>query len=516
MKEKFKKGILNKKEFWIALSFLVCIIILLCTNMGLISENVNRIFRFITYRFGGLYISSYVLSILFCLYLIFGKYKDVVLGGNDQKPEYSLFSWGSMLFCTFIGTVTVMGFAEPLYYLIDPPLGIKPMSEEAYEMAHMYGQFHWGFTAISFFVPATVLVTYYIYIQKGKKIGLGDVLNSNGMCNRGFSTFVNVISIVAIVGAISTSMGLGSPLIGRIIEGLIPVGNSTLMIILVHAVMFLIFSISVWKGLDKGIKKLSQFNIVYVFCLMIIFAIIANPFSILDAQINSIGLYLQNIVRMSFTTDPFGTSKFPQRWTVFYWAWYLAYVPLSSIFTARISKGRTIRQLAAGMLIFGALGSMIIFGVEGYYSLFLQSEGIVDIVSVLELHGKDEAIYTILQTLPWSGLLSVLYALSIVVFLSTTVDSGAYVLSMVSTNSINEQQPPRRLRLLWAVILLVISLLLSLIGGLETMQIASILAGAPMIIIQVIIILALWKILRRGENGAKTNKLESNNTDEQE
>jgi BCCT family betaine/carnitine transporter len=494
------EGSANKKIRWIV--FAPAVLIIVCAILGVtiyreyVGETASIILHNMTFRFDSLYILAYIGSLLFCIYLICSKKGDIILGGINDKPEYSTVAWAAMMFCTFIGTVMVMGYAEPLYYVMNPPFGIEPLSTDAYEIAHMYGQFHWGFSAVCFFVPATILISYYLFVQKGKKTGLGDVLMENKTCHKAGNIIINVLTMVSIVGAVGTSMGLGSPLVCRIIANSLHITNQKLLMTIIYIIWFLVFATSVWKGLDKGIKRLSYFNIIIAFILVCFIFVVSGPFSVLDAEINSIGLYIQDFARMCFYTDPFGNSGFPQNWTVFYWAWYLTYVPLVGIFTARISRGRTIRQVTLGILVFGGLGSVIIFAVLGYSSLSIQYNGVEDLIGILELYGKDETILAILNNLPFSGVISILFAVCVLIFLSTTIDSSAYVLSILSLDGIADAQPARKYRVLWACMLLLFALSVSAIGGLEIMQTISIIAGFPMIGIQFIIIISLIRIMK--------------------
>lgn len=458
---------------------------------------LNTLLNFITFRFGSFYILVYVAVLFFLLWLIVLGFGNIKLGEQEEKPEYSEFSWGAMIFCTGIGgSMMTFSFVEPLYYLTDTPFEIEPQSSLAYEYAHMYGQLHWGPADWALFIPVSLLIAYNVYVQKDSKTQLGSVMGQYGFGNKIAGGIVNVFTVIAMMGGVATSMGLSAPLICQIFSQIFCIENNEIVLCVIFGIWFLLSVTSVWRGLDKGINKLSKFNVYIAILFVIIVLIIAGPMHVLDTELNSIGLYLDNFFRMSFYTDPFGQQGFPQRWTVFYWANTLAYVPIVSIFTARISKGRTIKQVIKGMIIYGMLGTILSFSVLGYYSLYLQKSGQVDLINILHSSGKDAAIVAILDTLPCSELLSVLFAVVCIIFMATTIDSTAYILASSTMRSSGiQKESDRWSRILWATIILLLSLALTRIGGLEAMQTASVVAAFPMIFIMFIAMFLLGKTL---------------------
>lgn len=270
-----------------------------------------------------------------------------------------------------------------------------------------------------------------------------------------------------------------------------------MLLIGVFVLWFAIFSTSVWKGLDKGIKVLSDINI-YIAVLFIVFVmVVVGVNRVVDVEINSIGLFISNFFHMSFNTDPFGQTGFPQKWTVFYWGWWLSYIPIMGLFTARISRGRTIRQVILGMIGYGSLGCLLSFSALGCYSLDLQLSGKVDLVTILATQGKEAALITILDTLPFPMLTGIVFTVLTIIFMATTIDSSAYILASATTKNLRgSEQPPRWNRLTWAVVFVLFALALTRIGGLETMQTASVLTGLPMIFVCGLTLWILYRMLR--------------------
>ncbi len=497
-----KKNSLEKTIFFLSAGCIIVIVGLLLLFPEESKIAVDRLMFLFTHKFGFLYILMYVILVVFLVCLTFSKYGKVVLGDPDEKPEYDNFSWMAMMFCTGIASsLMIFSFIEPIYYLTDTPFGIEPLSTEAYEYAHMYGQFHWGPSAWLFYTPATIAIAYNLFVRKGNSVRLGDLCRESRLGNHKFvSRAIDVFTVFAVLGGIGTSMGLAAPLVCQIISRTFHIPNNGTLLTGVFILWFAIFSTSVWKGLDKGIKVLSNINIYIAVAFIFFVMLIVGVSRVADVELNSIGLFITDFFHMSFNTDPFGQSGFPQNWTVFYWGWWLSYIPIMGLFTARISRGRTIRQVVLGMIGYGSLGCLLSFSTLGCYSLDLQLSGKVDLVTILATQGKDAAVIAILDTLPFPMLTGIIFTLLTIIFMATTIDSSAYILASATTKNLGgNEQPPRWNRLTWAAIFLLFALALTRIGGLETMQTASVLTGLPMIFVCGLTLWILYKMLKEDE-----------------
>ena len=192
---------------------------------------------------------------------------------------------------------------------------------------------------------------------------------------------------------------------------------------------------------------------------------------LIDSETNSIGLLVSNFVRMSTYTDPNLASGFPQNWTIFYWGWWLAYMPVMGLFVARISRGRTIRQVICGQVLWGSVGCMTVFGIMGGYALYIQKTGIADLAGILETQGQEAAIAAVIGTLPLPQIMLVVYLISCFVFLATTISSSAFILSSMTSRRLTGYEAPARWnRLLWSVVFMLFSAGIMVVGGLETIK----------------------------------------------
>lgn len=300
--------------------------------------------------------------------------------------------------------------------------------------------------------------------------------------------------VVGMVGGNATSLGLGVPIVATIICRLTGIKLNIWLTAGILLAWFVVFGSATFMGMDKGIKKLSSFNMYTLFAFIAVILLVSPVLDILNLELNSIGLMFDNLGMLLLGTDPITQSGFPQNWTVFYWAWMLTFIPVMALFTARISRGRTIRQVVFGEAIWGGVGCMSAFALFGGYSLFLQRSGKVDLVGILAEGGREKAIVAILETLPMANIMMIVYVVLLFLFLATTIDSTSMMLASVCTKNLpSTEEPARWHRVLWSLILMLMAFGLSVVGGLQVIQTASLVVGAPLIAVAVIAIIAVKK-----------------------
>lgn len=501
---------IEKKVFFPAVIILAVIIIPLYLAPEASNKIISSVFEFCTGRLGFLYLLACLVSFGFLIWLTVSKHGNVKLGTAEDKPQYSNLSWIAMLFTAGVGTsIVILGFLEPIYYVSGPPFDLEPFSKPAYEYAHMYGQFHWGLSAWAFYNPAIIATAYMMFVRRkpGMRLSIAcePVLKKR---SRGFlGNLIDMLVIFGIVGSISTSLGIGAPVLSVIIREVfgIPQSYDFVVRIVVLIIWVCIFGTSVYLGLDKGIQKLSNINVVLAFVFMAIVLFVGPTTDIFKMEVNSLGLYASDFVKMSTYTDPFGSGKFTQEWTVFYWGWWLAFMPMMGMFVGRISKGRTIRNVVWGQLIWGSLGCCVSFMIFGGYSLFLQETGRVDLASILQSEGQSAAIVAILQTLPMPKLMMIFLCIVCFVYLATTIDSCAYVLAGTTMKRLKgDEEPARWNRIFWAILFCLLSIGLMLIGGLEAVKTISVLTGLPLIAVLILLIISVKKMLTGDDKSKKS------------
>lgn len=488
--------------FWSSLIVIVTATLLLVLNRESAEPALDGLMTAITFKLDWAF--QFLTAGLFILlvWLTFGRYGKIKLG--EGKPEFSNFSWGAMLFCAGMGTsIMFWSILEPIYYYTGPPFGIKPNSNEAAEWAVTYGLFHWGIMAWSLYALPTVTIAYSFFVKKQSSLKISTACR--GMLGKYTDGWVgkaiDILVIWSLVGGLGTSLGLGVPMISQVIGEIFGMEQSLKLSIIIIVIWTIIYCSSAYLGLYKGIRMLSDFN-VYLALAFAIFVLIAGPtLFILSNFTNSFGLMLQNIVKMSFYTDPINKSGFPQSWTVFYWAWFAATSPFMGLFVARISKGRTIKELISAVLLWGTLGSWLYFAVFGGYSLHLQINNILPVTEILDAQGGPAAIVEVLKTLPLSKFVLVFFVILGFIFLATSLDSATYILSAIATKELKEKQEPARWhRLLWGAILAVLAVALLLIGGLRVIQTSAVIVSVPVIIIYLLLTFSLLRWLKQDYN----------------
>lgn len=471
---------------------------------------------FVTTYFGWLAMLVPAVSLVFLLYMVFGPYAHVKLGGPDEKPEFSTLNWIAMLFCCGIGSsIIVWGVAEPIYYLTGPPLGLEPMSVAAYSIAHALPTFHWGIHGWAIYTVGTLAVAYSVYVRRAHRLRLSTACEPvlGARSRSGWGAAVEVLVVVGTVGGYGTSLGLGVPFIATFVSKLLGVPDDVKLKAVVLIVWTGIFAISAYRGLAKGMQILSRINL-WLVVLTLGFVFLAGPtLFIVDMSVNSLGQLFSNFISLTFSLEPFNfavneagtgitrTGGFPQSWPIFYWFWFIALMPVTALFIARISKGRTIRQVTVGVVLWASLGCFVILSILGGYSLYLQRTGAMDVVALLESTNPGTTAATVLFHLPWAKLMVPLYALMSMIFLATTLDAASYALASICTRELKgDQQPNRVLRLTWALVLGCFSVGLLITGGegaLRTIQTSSVALGLPLILAWGALMVSLMICLRQ-------------------
>ncbi|SDY59072.1 betaine/carnitine transporter, BCCT family [Evansella caseinilytica] len=494
----------EKSIFWPSLILIVSATVLLVIFRESAGPLLESWLQGITYRLDWAFELLTIGLFIILLWLMLGRYSRVKLGGAADQPEFSRFSWGGMLFSASMGTsIMFWSIVEPLYYYTWPPFGIDAASNTAAEYAVSYGLFHWGISAWALYALPAVVMAYSFYVLKNPSLKISSACR--GVLGKHADGFIgkaiDVLVIWSMIGGLGTSLGLGVPMVSTVLGNLLGIEVSLWLNIVIIIIWTFIFSISAYFGLYKGIRKLSDLNI-YLALGLAVFVIIAGPtLFILSYFTNSLGLMFDNFLLMSLYTDPINQSGFPQAWTVFYWAWFAATAPFIGIFVARISKGRTLRELVFNVLLWGSLGSWLYFAVFGGYAMDLQLTGKVDLIGIQAESGDPSVIVAVLNSLPMPVLVSIFFVILGFIFLATSLDSASYVIASVATQELSpESEPARWHRLMWGILLSALAISLTMTGGLNVVQTSSVLVAVPVLIMYILMSLSLIKWLKENES----------------
>ena len=480
--------------FWPALLVIlaVCVPAMIWPVEGRIV--VNGAMDWITSNFGWLYMIVTLIGFGFLGWIAFGRYGNVKLGTPEEKPQFSTLTWIAMLFCAGIGSNLIYwSIIEPIYYLQTPPFGLDSNTALAAEWAVTYPLFHWGFSAWALYCLPTIAIAYSYHVRRESRLTFS--IASKSVLGRHADGWIgkaiDVSVMFGIIGGVGTSLGLGTPMIAACIGEILGVEQSVGLNLVILAIWTTIFGTSVYLGLEKGIARLSDINL-WLALLLLAFVIFVGPTAfILNTMSNSLSLLLDNFFRMSLWTDPIAKSGFPQRWTIFYWAWWVAYGPMMGLFVARISKGRRLKELVLAMCLWGSIGCWLFFAIIGSYSLQVELDGIVAMTGLLEEIGPAAATAQLLASLPLSSIVLPMTVILLFVFLATTIDSSAFILASVSTRELQgNEEPARWNRLLWALVLGIMAMMMFAIGGLDVIQASSIVLAFPVLFAMLILVWA--------------------------
>lgn len=492
---------IDKYIFWPSLITVVLVFTMMIIYEEQALAIVKLMFNFVTGEVGFIYTWAGAIFLGAMVWLSFGRYSQVRMGGDDARPEFSRISWIAMFFCSGIGTSLIYWSSiEWSYYYTAPPFGLEPGSQIAADYAAMYGLFHYGPIAWAF-LCITAFPIGYAYYNRGKSglrlstacEGIIGEKNAKGIMGK----TIDILMIFGLVGGTATSLASGTPMLAEAISIFLGIAHTFYVDVAVVVVWTAIFVTSVVLGLKKGIKVLSDINLVLVILLCIIVFVGGPSFYLINQFTDSFGLMLTEFARMTFSTDPIGKGGFPQIWTVFYWAWWVAYGPYMGIFIARISKGRTFRDIGVTVTLAGSAGCMLFFMIFGYNSMYFEMNGLYPFLDTVNNNSPSAGIIGVLMQLPMEWLILPLFILVGFVYSGTTVDSSAYVLASIASTDLHENQEPSTFnRMFWAIALGSTGLVVLSVGGLEPLKTASLVVGVPLVFLMGLALASLIRNLK--------------------
>ena len=443
--------------------------------------------------------------VFFALWLAFSRLGDVTLGKDGEEPQYGLGSWFAMLFAAGMGIGLVFyGAAEPLIHFAGPPPGVEG-SDQAVAQAAMNRTFlHWGVHAWAIYVVVGLAVAYAVH-RRGRPVSIRwalEPLIGRRLAQSWLGDLIDIAAIVGTVFGVATSLGLGVSQIGSGLEFLGWVSVSeTLLVVLIVAITAAATT-SVVTGLDKGIKYLSNTNMVLAVVLVLAVLVLGPTLFLAREFVQNLGSYLQNFLGLSFTTLPFygedGTTWLGG-WTTYYWGWWISWSPFVGIFIARISRGRTVREFVIGVLLVPTLVTFLWFSVLGGSALYREMFGGGGLVGADGQVDQTAALFQLLDGFPGGTVLAGLAVILVIIFFVTSSDSASFVVDMISHGG--DPNPPVWSRVFWALLEgAIAAVVLGMVGaelGLTALQIMAILVAVPFSVVMILMAVALAIGLRR-------------------
>ena len=438
------------------------------------------------------YILSVALILLFVVFLAMSRFGDIKLGPDHSEPEYNNTTWFSMLFCAGMGIgLMFFGVAEPVMHFIDPPVG-DPQTVTAAKEAMKLTFFHWGLHAWAIYAIVALILAYFAF-RHNLPLTLRSALYPL-IGDRIYGPIGHAVDIFAVIGTVlgvATSLGYGVLQINTGLNHLYGLPTTTTVQIGLLIFTMLLATISVVSGLDKGIRRLSELNMLLAVGLLLIVLVLGPTVFIMQTFVQNTGGYLSEIVSKTFNLYAYEPTDWIGGWTLFYWGWWLSWSPFVGLFIARISRGRTIRQFISGVLVVPAgftLLWMTVFGDTAIHMILV--DGITDLAEAVN-QDSALALFAFLEHFPLSMILSQIAVLMIVVFFVTSADSGAMVVDMLASGG--KDQTPVWQRIFWAALMAVVAASLLLADGLKALQTATIASALPFVIA---LMASMWGLLR--------------------
>jgi glycine betaine transporter len=456
--------------------------------------------------FGWMFVLTTAAFVVFSGYLALSRYGNIRLGPDDALPEFSTFSWVSMMFATGMGIGLIFwGVAEPLTHLNAPPMGMaEPGTPAAARLAMEYTFFHWGLHPWAIYAVIGLAIAYFAYRKEyGNLISATFRPLIGDAAGRAPGKAIDIVAIFATLFGSATSLGLGALQITGGLDNVFSGGSeSVALALLVIWVLTACFVVSAVTGIEKGVQFLSNANAVAAVVLVFFLFVVGPTVFILSTFTEGMGAYLTQLPTMSGRTGAFDTDQaaWLNGWTIFYWAWWISWTPFVGMFIARISKGRTIRQFVVYVILVPSLVSFVWFSILGGAAFDLQLNQGKDLGQQLADEGTESILFTVLRDYPLASITVVLAIFLIAIFFITGADSASIVMGMLSQHG--EEEPKRSLVIFWGVAQgAVASVLLwsggdDLRAGLTALQNLVIIVGGAFMLVIIAMCVSLMKALR--------------------
>lgn len=503
----------RSKIDWMITLVPLAIVVALCIVFFFAPEQSNAVLSRIRFFFGDTFGTYYLVIglgiFLLSLYIAGSKYGNIVLGETNEKPKYSFFAWGSMMFtCGLAADILFYSFSEWVLYATDPHIAEMGGVQD---WAGVYPLFHWSFIPWAFYLVLAVAFGFMLHVRKRSRQKYSEACrpilgrHTDGWAGR----IIDLLAVFALLAGTATTFSVATPLMTAIIGELFHVTLSrTTINIVILLITCAVYTYSLLHGF-KGISVLANI------CIYMFFGLIAFVLAfggemryIVETGLSSLGRMVQNFIELSTFTDPLRTSNFPQTWTIYYWAYWMVWCVAAPFFIGSISRGRTVRQTILGGYVFGVGSTLTSFIVLGNYSMGQQMTGKADFIALYnetgDLYGM---IVSILKTLPCAPLVMAVVLVTMIAFYATSFDSIALTASCYSYHTLKDgEQPHKGIQLLWCILLILLPIaLLFAESSMNNLQSVSIVAAFP---IGAVIVLIVASFLKDAKNYMQTQKSE--------
>lgn len=504
MSKKEKKNRLTDKETkidWMITLLPLVMIVGLCVLFFWVPEQSNAVLGQIRLLLGDTFGTYYLIIglgiFLVSVFIALSRYGTIVLGDKDEKPKYSFFTWGSMMFTAGLAAdILFYSFSEWILYATDPHIGELGSIQD---WSSVYPIFHWSLIPWGFYLVLAVAFGFMLHVRKRERQKYSEACRpilgryTDGLPGR----LIDLLAVFALLAGTATTFSLATPLMAGIINELFAVElNRNMVTIVILVVTCLVYTYSLLHGI-KGISLLAK-SCIYLFFALLAFVLCFGGEAgyIIETGFSAIGRMIQKFFGLATFTDPMRTTGFPQNWTIFYWAYWMVWCVAAPFFIGSISRGRTIRQTILGGFVFGVGSTIVSFIVLGNYSLGLQVTGAGDFIALYQQSGDlYGVIIAIIRTLPCAPLVLTLLLITMVAFYATSFDSIALIGSCYSYHKLGgNEKPHRMIQLMWCILLILLPIALIFSdSSMANLQSVSIIAAFPVGAVIVLITVSFLK-----------------------
>ena len=453
----------------------------------------SAILNFINEKVGWLYIISFNIFIGAALYFALGRYGKIRLGGPAALAEFSTPAWYAMLISAGLGIgLMFWGVAEPIFHLTSPPplFDVEPLTAGAARASLATSYLHWGIHGWALYGLVALALGFFAY-NRGLPLTFRSVFYPilGPRIYGGWGNAIDVLTVVATLFGLATSLGFGASQAAAGLNKVFGVPDNLGIQILLIAGITGLATISVVAGLDAGVKRLSALN-VWLAASFLVFVLAVGPtLLVLSLYVESIGVYIQILPEFSFWNAALLDTQWQQWWTIFYWGWWISWSPFVGMFIARISKGRSVREMIIGVIVLPCLLCFLWFAVFGGAAMNLQMTG-TDIATAVN-ENVATALFVMLESFPWTFFVSLIGILLLVSFFVTSSDSGSLVVDHLTSGG--KLDSPKPQRVFWALMEGLVAIVLLIGGGLSALQTAAVATGLPFLFVLLIMLWSLKK-----------------------
>lgn len=511
MNNNSNKNLIKKKVDWMITLVPFLLIVVLCVLFFFMPDQSNTVLSQIRYFFGNTFGTYYLIIglgiFLVSIYVAVSKYGDIVLGDPGEKPKYSFFAWGSMMFtCGLAADILFYSFSEWFMYAADPHIAEMGSIQD---WASVYPIFHWSLIPWGFYLVLAVAFGFMLHVRKRKRQKYSEACrpvlgkHTDGIAGR----LIDLLAVIALLAGTATTFSVATPLMVNIINSLFGIQlNRSVVTAVILVITCFIYTYSLLHGF-KGISILAK-ACIYLFFGLLAYVLFFGGETryIIETGFSSLGRMVQNFFELATATDPQRTTSFPQNWTIYYWAYWMVWCVAAPFFIGNISRGRTVRQTILGGYVFGVGSTLMSFIILGNYSLGKQMNGAADFLTKYKETGDAYGLITdIIGTMPCAPLVLVVVLVTMIAFYATSFDSIALTASCYSYHVLEEgEQPHRGIQLMWCILLILLPIALIFAeSSMSNLQSVSIVSAFPIGFIMVLIVWSFLKDAKKYMNGKK-------------